>query len=227
MKYLIILAFLTFFHVNTEAQSNNYYASMRMGYSLPLGEFASHEFGYGGYALLGKTFGLEGSYFISKNLGIGLDVSMKEFRFASGYYLLDYIASEPAFSSLDMLAGTYKVKSFLVGPYYKLELSKRMTTDFRLLGGITISNTPDQLFTAEAFSVGKTYFWKTSAQSTSATVLTGLSVNYKIFDHVLAGLNFDFSYTRAKYTFIRGSSKYYDYLHIPLFQLVPALIVTW
>ncbi len=225
-KALLILLLLASTRV-VNAQDNQAKISLSIGYSLPMGEFASHDFGYGGYALLGKTIGLQGSYFFSKNIGIGADVSMKDFRFASGYFLLDYIAAEPAFSSLDMLSTSYKVKSFFVGPYYKLSLTNRLSANYKVLGGIVISRTPDQLFTAEAFSVGKTYFWKTSARSISPAFLSGIDLNYKIFEHVEVGVQFDFSYTRAKYTFIRGTEKYYDFLHIPLLQLVPGITIIW
>lgn len=47
-------------------------------------EFTSHEYGYGGYALLGKSFGGEAAWFVTPKLGLGVDFSMNLFQFESG-----------------------------------------------------------------------------------------------------------------------------------------------
>lgn len=227
MRIIAIILILSSIACKTIAQTNKYNVTMRVGYALPMGEFASHDFGYGGYALLGKTIGIEGIYYLTDKIGVGADISYKEFRFASGYFLLDYITSEPAFSSLNMLSTNYTVKSFYGGGYYRINVTDRFSANCKLMGGVVISRTPDQLFTGEAFSVGKTYFWKTSARSVSPAVLSGINLSYRLFEHIDAGIQFDFSYTRAKYTFIRGNEKYYDYLHIPLLQLIPGITVHW
>jgi len=192
-----------------------------------MGEFASHDYGYGGYALLGKSIGVESYWNVNDNFGIGADISFKDFRFASGYYLLDYIAAEPAFASLDMLSTNYKLKSFLLGAYISKHITNKLTISYKLLGGCIVSRTPDQLFTAEAFSVGKTYFWKTSARSITPAVQTGLNIDFSLYEHISFYLQCDFSYTRASYTFIRSNDKYIDLLHIPLLQLSPGISIHW
>ena len=86
-SHLIIILIVSSLCIKSiSAQKYNSFVGIRFGGALPMGQFASHEFGKGGYALLGKSFGGEAAWFVSPKLGFGVDISMNSFDFASGYY---------------------------------------------------------------------------------------------------------------------------------------------
>jgi len=58
LKIIILLILSTFLSTVLFAQKNNSFAGIRLGYALPMGQFASHEYGTGGYALIGMSVGV-------------------------------------------------------------------------------------------------------------------------------------------------------------------------
>jgi len=219
---ILILSILTISFVS--AQKFNSFAGVRYGPALPMGEMASHEFGYGGYALLGKSVGVEAAWFFNPKLGVGIDYSSSTFGFASGYYAEDYMQSEPAFSSVDLLSGLYDLKTYMAGVYNKMAYTSRFSSTFKLMGGIFRAKTPDQFFGVNAYMTGKLYFWKTSAASTKFTFLTGASFEYRLYKQVSLLLQADFTYARGKFYYSTGETTgYTDYMHMPIFKLEPGI----
>jgi len=192
-----------------------------------MGEFASHDFGYGGYALLGKCYGMEAAWYINPNIGFGIDISTSSFGFASGYYVDDYLATEPSFSSIDMLSGSYKVTTYMGGAYYKIRISDKFQSTFKLMGGLFKAWTPDQFYGVNASLAGKLTFWKTGTSDTKFTFLTGTSIEYKLYEHVTLVLQADFTYAQPAFTYSRGITTYTDYLRMPVFQLEPGINITF
>jgi len=222
---ILIVSGLSFNSVS--AQHDNSFVGLRFGGALPLGEFSSHEFGYGGYALLGKCYGIEGAWYINPKIGFGIDISTNSFGFASGYYIEDYIETEPSFSGIDMLSGPYKVNTYMGGAYYKVSISNKFYSTFKLMGGIFKAWTPDQLYSANAFIAGNLTFWKTGTYDTEFTFLTGASFEYKLYDHVTLVLQADFTYAQPGFVYTRGDTSYTDYLRMPVFQLEPGINISF
>lgn len=226
LKSFIILIVSILSISNSAAQHTNSFIGLRFGAALPLGQFASHEFGTGGYALLGKSFGLEGAWFINPKLGFGLEVSSNSFGFASGYYADDMKENTPEYiSPVDMLSGPYKVRTIMGGAYYKVEISQKIHSTFKLMGGIFEARTPDQFFGVEVFMQGKTYWWRTGSLDRSFAFLTGASFEYKLYEKVGLILQTDFTYARAAFTYYNpsGSSNYTNYMKMPVFKLQPGI----
>ena len=219
---ILILSFLSF---NTiQAQKFNSFAGIRIGYALPMGQFASHQFGTGGYALLGKSISGEAAWFITPKLGFGVDVSAKNFGFASGYYAEDYIESDPSFKSMDLLSGPYTVKTFMGGAYYKLNIAKKFYSSFKLMGGMYSAITPDQFYgIVDNMFQKQIFFWKTGSLERTFGFLTGASFEYNIFDHVSLLLQADFSYAKPAFKYYRGSDIYTVEMKMPIFQLLPGV----
>jgi hypothetical protein len=205
------------------AQTNSSFVGIRFGAVLPMGEMASHEFGYGGYALLGKSFGGETAWFINPKIGFGIDVSFNSFDFASGYYAEDYKQSEPAFSSVDLLSGPYKIATYMGGAYYKVEIIPRFHSTFKVMGGFFRASTPDQFYGVTSFFVDKLYFWKTSSTDSRLTFLTGASFEYELYEHVSVLLQADFTYAQMGFKFYQGNTSYIDHMHMPVFRLQPGI----
>ncbi len=206
------------------AQKFSSFAGIRIGYALPMGQFASHEFETGGYALLGTSIGGEAAWFITPKLGFGMDVSFKSFGFASGYYADDYIENDPSFKSVDLLSGPYTVKTFMGGAYYKINITKKFYSSFKLMGGIYSAVTPDQLYgVVDNLFQTKIFFWKTGSLERTFGFLTGASFEYNIFDHVSLLLQADFSYAKPKFKYYKGTEFYTVEIKMPIFQLLPGI----
>ena len=205
------------------AQHTNSFAGIRFGGALPMGEFASHEFGTGGYALLGKSFGGEAAWFINPKIGFGVDVSMNTFNFASGYYAEDYNEHEPSFTKIELLSSPYKLYTIMAGAYYKMNILPRFNSTFKLMGGMMQAQTPDQFYGVEAFMAGKLTFWKTGSLDRNYALLTGASLEYQLYEKVTLLLQADFTYSEMAFTYLRGNSSYVDYMQMPVFRLQPGI----
>jgi hypothetical protein len=222
---LIILIVSCLSFTIASAQKYNSFVGIRFGAALPMGEFASHEYGYGGYALLGKSFGGEAAWFIIPELGFGVDLSMNSFEFASGYYAEDfYQANSKDYIHVSLLSGPYHLKTFMGGVYYKIAISPKLSSILKLMGGVFITRSPDQFYGIKTYQAGNLNWWKIGAQDTKFTFLTGASFEYKLYDQVSILLQADFTYARAAFTFITGNTtSYTDFLHMPVLRLQPGI----
>ena len=222
-RSLILLIFSCLSFIFASAQHANSFVGIRFGSVLPMGQFASHEFGKGGYALLGKSLGGEAVWFINPKLGLGVDFSSNQFEFASGYYAEDYQQSDPAFKSVDVLSTPYKLKTYMGGAYYKVSITGKLNSTFKIMGGLMTARTPNQLYGVDTYLAGKITFWKTSAYDSKITFLTGASLEYRLYDKVSLLLQADFSYAEMAFTYITGSSRYINYMQMPVFSLQPGI----
>ncbi len=220
---ILILSFLSFNIAS--AQHSNSFIGFRFGKVLPMGEFGSQNFGYGGYALLGKSYGAEAAWFINPKLGFGVDYSSNSLGFAAGFYADDYLKSDPSFTKVDMLSGPYQLKTYMGGAYYKIALSGKLNSTFKLMGGIMKATTPDQFYGVDTYFIGKLTFWKTGATDSKFTFLTGASIEYKLYETVTVLLQADFTYAQLGFTYKQGSTSYVDHMHMPVFRLQPGINV--
>jgi hypothetical protein len=226
LKTIILLIVSALSLSPVSAQHDNSFVGIRFGAALPMGEFASHEFGSGGYALLGKCFGGEAAWFVNPKLGFGIDFSTNSFGFASGYYAEDLKENTPEYlSPVDMLSGPYKLRVFLGGVYYKVGIAKKFNSTLKFMGGVSEARTPDQFYGVDVFMQGKTYWWKTGSLDRAFTFLTGVSFEYKLHEYVGLILQADFTYVKAAFTYnnTSGTSSYTDQLNMPVFKLQPGI----
>lgn len=213
--------------LNTFAQHDNSFVGVRFGAALPMGEFASQEYGYGGYALSGKSYGLEGAWFFNPKFGCGIDISTNLIGISAANYARDYRESEPSFTSVDMLSGPYKITTFMGGAYYKRSYSKKLFSTFKFMGGLFRTRSPDQFYGIKDSMIGNFTFWKTASYDTKFTFLTGASIEYQLYEHVSLLLQTDFTFTQADFTFITGNSSYVDYLKLPVLRLQPGININF
>jgi hypothetical protein len=224
----ILALFLIFSQVPSYSQSSPSFAGVRYGSSLPMGELASHDFGNGGYALLGKTYGIDGAWFFTPHLGIGASLSTAEYGFAYGFYADDYLESEPAFSNMLIHSGNYRINNYLAGLYWHQDWTDRFSTNAKLLGGIAKASTPDLFFNVDAEMVGNMSFMKTSATDYCPAMLAGVSLGYRVYDHVTLSLQADFSYAEPGFYFSTGYNfGYTDFMQMPVFNLQPGVNINF
>ena len=222
--FILSICFLSINPVWAQKEHNSF-VGIRFGAALPMGELASHEYGYGGYALLGKSFGGEAAWFITPKLGFGVDYSMNSFNFATGYYVEDfYQANSADYMNVSMLSGPWRVKTYMGGAYYKIKLSRKFSSTFKLMGGLFTARSPDQFFGIKTYMAGNLNWYKTGAKDRKFTFLTGASLEYKLYPQVSLLIQADFTYAHAGFTFITGNtSSYTDFLGMPVFRLQPGI----
>lgn len=206
------------------AQHNTLFTGIRIGPALPMGEFASHNYGSGGYALLGKSIGGEAAWFVNENLGFGINVSYKTFEFASGFYAEDYVENEPTYLTMDLLSSPYRLQTYMGGVFYQIKILNRFYSTFKCMSGIYMARTPTQFYgvTDKLLKV-ENFFWKTSSSDIQLAFLTGASLEYKLYDHVSVLVQADFSYSEPAFVFIKGKDQYTNNLKMPVFQLLPGI----
>lgn len=223
-KSFIILIVSCLGFTLVSAQNNNSFFGVRIGAALPMGEFASHDFGTGGYALLGKSVGAEAAWFITPKLGLGMDVSFKSFGFATGYYAEDYLENEPSYKSIDLLSGPYSIRTYMGGLYYKVEIANKFFSTFKLMGGMYSARTPDQFYgVVDNLFEKENFFWKTGSLDRTFGFLTGASFEYNIYEHVSILLQADFSYAQPDFEYNNGNELYTVEMQMPIFQLLPGI----
>ncbi len=229
LKQLILLIISSLSLTFVSAQHNNSFVGIRFGEAFPLGEFASTDFETGGYALRGKSFGGEAAWFVNPWIGFGIDVSINTFGFDALPYAIDLKENTPEYlSPVQMLSGHYSLATYMGGAYYKLGILPKLNSTFKLMGGLFIASTPDQFYGCEIYMQGKTYWWKTSSVDSKFSFLTGVSLEYKVFEHVSVLLQADFTYSQLGFTYLTtsGAEKYTNYRKIPLFRLQPGINIS-
>lgn len=227
MKTIIrsfIILIISILPSTTVMAQHNFFAGFRVGYALPMGQFASHEYGTGGYALLGKTMGCEAGWFISPKLGFGIDASVNTFGFATGYYAEDMAENSSEIeSSVEMLSGPYSIRTLMGGLYYRFEIMPKFFSTCKLMGGMFSAQTPDQFHGAVIFVQGKNYWWKTGSLDRTFGLHTGVSFEYNVFEHVDVLLQADFSYAQPSFIYYRGNETYTQSMKMPVFKLLPGI----
>jgi len=212
------------------AQENPYSVGLRYGYSLPMGQFASHKYGYGAYALLGSSFSAEGIRYFRNGLGVGANFSMSYYQIASGYFLEDMNqdTTNTTTEYLFLRSDPYEVKCLNAGVYYSVLIFKRFNASFKGTGGVCWAKSPYQFYTGQ-YLIGDLFHIVTPAKSTRFTYQVGATINYKLFDHVVLLLESEFTYAEAKFTFWKngGTTRDIQFIRMPLFKLQPGLNITF
>lgn len=230
----ILAVFLFTLPLLLEAQNQPFSLGIHYGYSLPLGQFASHEFKregkeYGAYALMGSTFSAEAGWQVFPHLGICANFSQSYFPIASGYYVKDKKNDDPAVEELWIKSGPYEVRTYMLGAHYRYPISERFAFTAKGMGGILWAMAPDQLYAARYFFVGNLYWSKTSAISSKPSFLTGMNFTYKLFDHVELLMDAEYSYARSVFSYwntdftVRTDKE----LKMPIFRLQTGLHLTF
>jgi len=228
----LILFFL--FICPGKAQNDPFRIGIHYGLSVPLGQFSSHELirndkEYGGYALTGNSFTAEAVWYLRPRLGLGIHVSAGAHPMATGYYVLDKKAADPALKDLWLKSGPYYLQSYMAGAYYLLPLNERFMLEFKAAGGILRALSPDQLYAGDYFIIGKHYWLKTSSTSIRASGLAGLNVNLELFDHVSLLLSTEFCYARSVFRFWNANLTDYEdrEMKMPVVKLQPGIKITF
>lgn len=220
--------------LNLSAQNKPFEVRLNYGYSLPMGQFASHEYKrdsieYGAYALLGLNFTSEAVWYFLPYLGVGLNYSSSQYRIATYYYLEDKDADDPAATNFTMISGKWNIKSYMGGLVFRYPVTAKLNLNVQAFGGVYRSQTPDQFYSANYFGIGYYKWFKSSAISYTYSMQTGVGVNYSLLENVSLNLFAEYTYSQAVFHYwdpgftIRSS----EYMKIPLLKITPGVTVTF
>lgn len=225
---------LLFSSMNLSAQIKPFEVRLNYGPSLPMGQFASHEYKrdsieYGAYALLGLNFTSEAVWYFLPYLGVGVNYSSSQYRIATYYYLEDKDADDPAASNFNMISGNWNIKSYMGGLVFRYPLTKKINLNLQGFGGIYRSQTPDQYYSANYFGIGNYRWFKSSATSYTYSFQTGAGLNYRLLENVALNLYAEYTYSQAVFYYwdpgftVRTS----EYMKIPLLKVTPGVTITF
>jgi hypothetical protein len=212
------------------AQHHNSFVGIRFGSAYPMGQFASTDFETGGYALTGRSFGGEAAWFLNPHIGLGFDVSINSFGFDAVPYAADLKENTPEYlSPVQLLSGRYGLATYMGGVYYKVGILPKLNSTIKLMGGMFIANTPDQFYGCDIYIQGKTYWWKTSALDYNFSFLTGISLEYNVFEHVSILLQTDFTYSEVAFVYLTtsGNENYTDHFKTPVLRVQPGINISF
>ena len=112
------------------------------------------------------------------------------------------------------------------GVYYKVNISNRFYSTFKVMGGVYSAWTPDQFYgVVDNFLKLENFFWKTGSLDRTFGYMAGASFEYNIYDHVSLLLQADFTYAKAAFVYDNGQELYTKEMKMPIFQLLPGINV--
>jgi hypothetical protein len=191
-------------------QASSYF-SIKAGWSMPMGDYASYHLDQGAFTTNGLSFGVDGAWFFYKNLGFGADV---------GYTLHSVdapaLATETLDASSDVLLNNlyvrsdpYKVVTAFLGVHYDFSIFERLSIEPKVLAGVMIAYTPFQLYETEYFLLPDNYFKKTSSRDESFAFKTGLAIKYSIATCLMLKMSGEYTTSNMSFGFSNSSGKYY------------------
>lgn len=207
------------------AQSASYF-SIKAGWSLPLGDYASYDLDQGAFTTNGLSFGVDGVWFFYKNIGLGADA-------AYSLHSVDAIAlaTETLYASSDVLlndlyvrSDPYKVVTTLIGIHYHYSILKKISIEPKILAGVMVAYTPFELYEAEYFLLPNNYFKKTSSRDESFAYKAGIAVKYDIASCLMLKISGEYTSSNMSFGFNNSSGLYYRDQNISYFDLSLGLV---
>jgi hypothetical protein len=150
----------------------------------------------------GISFGLDGAYYFHRFIGVGGVFSFSEYGMHS-----DSLAAgtDAAYGTAAGSAkvGVYKSLNFLVGPYFSLPLTKWLTIDYRVLGGVTNTTSPRLDFSLldqddKGNAVSYNYFQNKST-APAFGFQTGVGLRVTVFRGIALTLKGDYFYSKPNF----------------------------
>ncbi|MCF6319951.1 MAG: hypothetical protein L3J83_11885 [Proteobacteria bacterium] len=210
MKKFIITSIILLLGLPTLAGGGKSFVLLRTSVSVPLGKYGDNILEVGSFTTSGVSFGVEGAWFFSNYLGLGIDVNYSLHPVNASALATEMVKADPFLVDLTLRSEPYSMLALMAGFYSSFELSGRVSLQPKLLGGIMFGKTPFQLFEPSYYLVGPDYFKITSSRDNGFAFKTGFSIKYDINDCIAIGINADYTYAGLSFGFkTAGGTKYY------------------
>jgi hypothetical protein len=211
MKNTLLLIVFLFLSAHLTAQPENWYFSMTMGGSWPVGSFAETNptSSGAGFALKGFALNLDATYPLSPNWGLkGLVMlnnnpvdrngigTMMENRMKK---LVPF--TEAQRDNLTLTVDSWVSNSIVFGPVFTINFDQ-VAWDFQAMAGMNISYLPNQKLLFKTTDNNWEYLQRnTNSTSTSYDLLVGTALRLKVTEKLHLKLAMDFQHCRSKIDF--------------------------
>ena len=199
---------ILFFSLPAYSQQN--FASISFGASLPLGDYAlTGDLASNGYAKNGFAIKFDAAYFPSSYLGIG-----GSFSFGSNYgigdslrqdlvaYVVENAASIieiPDYAEVEYEWGFWNNIGLFLGPHFSFRASQRLYFDLRALVGLSVLRPPDQELYISFDD--RTIFTAASNNKLSFGFTAGGGLRFSLNDNLSLKLGVDFMQARSRFEY--------------------------
>lgn len=199
-RILLLTVLIAFMTAGAKAQVKSYFGFFG-GVSNPLGDFKSTDYNNNksGFGKRGLTYGLDGTYYFYKNLGVGASVTYQDNgelsqtdanSLAAGY--------TSSFSSDDATVTAnkrYQSVNILLGPQYSIPFGK-FIFDIRASAGIVKTySTPETAILLGGVTSQTATFYQKSASATVLGYSGAAALRYKLSDNVFLTLRGAYLYS--------------------------------
>lgn len=178
-----------------------------LGPSFPVGDFVSHDMNLEdpGFAKIGVQFGLNYAYQFYKNAGITAAIFYNRFN-------LDKSAIE-VHNGTGINADHWQFYGITAGPMLTFELTKKVLTDLRVMGGLCNINSPAITYENDLIVKGD-WKWAPVFQG-------GLDLRFVLNNNVFLFTNADYQYKRPRFELTSADGSFVEPLkqHMANFNL--------
>lgn len=138
-RFLFSVSFVVVtFVASAQGKNSHFILTLNGGITAPSGNFAKSDYAdqKSGFAGAGGHFNLTGTYFICPHFGITGLVGYSAFSAKGSQSLADGYKEDSGTDSTTLYAkGKNYSVSFLAGPVYRLDVTKKLSVDLRVLAG--------------------------------------------------------------------------------------------
>lgn len=127
----------------TTPPTHPFILSINGGAGIPTGSFGKGNYSdeRSGFAKTGAHFNITGTYYLNRHFGIGALIGYSKFGYKGAQSLSDGYKEDSGTDSTTLYKkGSNHSLSFLAGPYYRLDVCKKLSLDVHVLGGYTHTN---------------------------------------------------------------------------------------
>ena len=194
-----ILIILLAASVHAQKTSSHLEISLNGGIASPLGSFGKGDYAddKSGYSKTGGHFNIAAVYFINKRFGIAVSGGYSQFKFKGAQSLADGYKEDSGTDSTTLFTkGHNRNFSVLIGPYYSIPVSKKLSVDLRVLGGYI--NTHLAGFEIHYEDYTDNIMMQNEASKSAFGFQAGAGVTYHITDKIGIKANADYFSSKPK-----------------------------
>lgn len=205
--FLLLTAMGTCFYAN--AQKGPSFIGISGGISLPTGNWGKSDFissttGYvsdpAGFAAKGPILGIEGAYFFSKHIGVGILFNYATYKTKDLATLSAGYRESFDVDQVTTTANSYKSWSFMPGLYFDFPIVHKLSVTARAMAGITHTSTPLITVDVEDGGIDDGTFEQKSASKTAFGFDAGIGLSYKVIKCLAINLRGDYFYSKPDFT---------------------------
>jgi hypothetical protein len=211
MKNTLLLIVFLFLSAHLTAQPENWYFSMTMGGSWPVGSFAETNptSSGAGFALKGFALNLDATYPLSPNWGLKGMVMLNNNpvdRNGMGTMMENRMKKLVPFTeaqrdNLTLTVDSWVSNSIVFGPVFTINFDQ-VAWDFQAMAGMNISYLPNQKLLFKTADNNWEYLQRnTNSVNISYDLLAGTAVRLKVTDKIHLKVGMDFQHSRSKTNF--------------------------